>query len=557
MSYPVDGVGAHVPTYTPPPQNDPAQTAQHVLDTGARSFRTDDYDARMVELAKELSKGDAHFRRQVMTEIMKRDPDALRSWLTPERANAMRAGGRITLDEEGSVASGFASAYSHGDFGSYQQNVGVDPKKGGDLTIKASALDSWLGGYPTTAGNNLENAQHARQFLDFINTSNAPDVAEFRQEYGKHLLDTYVVNSGYRAQNQERSDAAAGIAANLLGGDSNHPEIAVDVLSDSKYKPDDVKTIMEAAARSNNLYSQDAIRNAAEQRHLNARDNSVPNGSALLFDAVALSKSPKADQLALQFASLPTSSKDMFDPHLGSGGKNNVDGLTLALNGHAKFVFDKLAVYNDDTVPGGERQYVLNASQLGTLFKTTLFNPDSTYRNMLQDTITQYAGAQENAIAQPGLNKNEADHLTVLAAGLTDGVRQGYADDAKARAAQKELLGMVVDIALAGLPAGKWVNGAVEKSLKAAFPDSQKLQDVLNGLSGKLVDTSQSKLTGEAKKAIVDALGARAGNLEIARNTANDLKNSFFNAIDDQTPEKANMQTRYNEILDAVAIARK
>jgi hypothetical protein len=48
--------------YTPPPQKDPAQTAQHILHTGKKTFATDDYDAHMVELAKELSKGDADGR---------------------------------------------------------------------------------------------------------------------------------------------------------------------------------------------------------------------------------------------------------------------------------------------------------------------------------------------------------------------------------------------------------------------------------------------------------------------------------------------------------------
>jgi hypothetical protein len=318
---------------------------------------------------------------------------------------------------------------------------------------------------------------------------------------------------------------------------------------------------MEAAGRSNSLFSENQIRTEANDRHVNARDNSVPNGAALLFDAVALSKSPKADDLALQFANLPTSSPDLFDPHVGMGGKDNVDGLTLAINGHAKYVFDKLAVYNDDTLPGGERQYEANASELGTLFKTTLYNQDSTYRQQFQDTITKYAGDNERAVNADGTNQTAADHVTMLAAGLTDGVRQGYNDDAKARKAKEELLGMVVDIALAGLPAGKWVNKAVEDRLKAVFPNSQKLQDVLNGLSGKLVDQTQSKLQGDAKKQIIAALGERAGNLEIARSLSNDLKNSFFTGIDGSTPVqtamKGNMQTRYNEVLDAIAIARK
>jgi len=92
-------------------------------------------------------------------------------------------------------------------------------------------------------------------------------------------------------------------------------------------------------------------------------------------------------------------------------------------------------------------------TELGTLFKTTLFNPDSSYRSLLQGKVVQYAGDLKNEVNQAGPNQDAAGHLAMLSASLTDGVRQGYTELAKDEAAKKEMLGMVVDIALAGFDA--------------------------------------------------------------------------------------------------------
>src|SRR5689334_1707626 len=81
----------------PPPRLDPAKDAQHILETGDRHFRKDDYDARLVELGKQLNQGDSLYREQLLREIFKQDPGALRSWLTPERANNMQHSGRISM----------------------------------------------------------------------------------------------------------------------------------------------------------------------------------------------------------------------------------------------------------------------------------------------------------------------------------------------------------------------------------------------------------------------------------------------------------------------------
>jgi hypothetical protein len=144
----------------------------------------------------------------------------------------------------------------------------------------------------------------------------------------------------------------------------------------------------------------------------------------------------------------------------------------------------------------------------------------------------------------------------MLSASLTDGVRQGYTELAKDEAAKKEMLGMVVDIALAGLPVSKWAAKPVEDLIRNTFP-SQPMQEALNGLAGKLIDAPVGKLNDAAKKQIVDALGKSEGNLAIAQNLSNDLHNAFFNQVSSSDYDKEFAQVSYNQILNGIQLARK
>ena len=547
---------------------DPVQAAHDVLGVGVRSGR-DDYDARMVALSDALKQGDPTYRSQLMGEILKQDPNALNSWLQPSRAEDLASSGKMTLEQEGRVAEGFASVFNDGNLQTYKIGVGPTPGTGELGTVERNDIDHILDKYYNVAGfgtapDRIQNAQDMRKFVDFINSSNGPEVAEFREKYAQHLIDQYVLNPAVGYNNPQQRDAAAGLAGNLIGGDISRPDIAAKTLA--KYDFDQVRTIMESAARSNGIYGEDAIKGEAATRvdpsngqPYNARDISVPNGAALIMDSVGLSTSANADKVATEIARLPANASSIFDSK-SIGGKDNTDALTLMVTNHSKPVFDTLAKY-DDTYIGDKdnpnlQQYMKNGSELGTLFKTTLFNPDSTYRGLLQDKVTQYAGELKNEVNQPGPNQDAAGHLAMLSASLTDGVRQGYTELAKDEAAKKEMLGMVVDIALAGLPVSKWAAKPVEDLIKNTFP-SQSMQEALNGLAGKLIDAPVGKLNDAAKKAIVDALGKSEGNLAIAQNLSNDLHNAFFNQVSSSDYDREFAQVSYNQILNGIQLARK
>jgi len=545
---------------TPPsgPTADPAAAAQRVLDTGRRALWVDDYEARMVAFGTELQKGDPQYRQRLMQEILKRDPGALASWLTPERANTLQAQGRITTEQRATMAESLASAFNHGLLKTSIVDAGQRPGRVDHGQVAFSALDNPIWGYgpPGSGGDPVESARRMRSFVDFFSSSTGPETQAFRANYGKHLIDQYVLNDAVGYHDPQRRDAAAGLAANLLAGDTSRPDIATDMLG--SYEFDQLKTIMESAARSNDLFGNDALRPHAQSRMLDVRNIALPNGSALLMDVVAMSHSSKADAVAANLARLPANAPAIFDAKR-YGGRDNVDALTLVVAGHPNAVLDARSRY-DETYIGDAKnpnlqQYMVNGAELGALFRTTLFNPDSTHRNMLQDSLTKYAVQLERAVNQSGPNRDAAGRLSMLSAALTDAVRQSNIELAKNEAAKKQFLGMAVDIALAGLPAGKWTSAAAEKLIEQAFT-SQRVQGTLKGLSGKLIDTTTGRLTEEAKRRIVDALGQGNGNAEIAKNLANTLHDSIFNQISESDYDKEFMQNAYTDILNGIQLSR-
>ena len=95
-------------------------------------------------------------------------------------------------------------------------------------------------------GQHFDQAAQAGEFLDLIGSSYGPEAAAFRQAYGQHLLDNYVLNEGV---DPLRRSAAAGIAAELITGDYSRPEIAVNTLAG--YSADEVDAMAESGLIAN------------------------------------------------------------------------------------------------------------------------------------------------------------------------------------------------------------------------------------------------------------------------------------------------------------------
>jgi hypothetical protein len=533
-AHPGDGIDGG-----PAAAEEAAGAAQHVLDTGTRFLRKDDYEARTVALAQELEKGDAGYRRQVMQEILARDPKAMDSWLQPARANAMEREGRITSAQKGLMAEGLASAYNSGLIPEEELPVGMTPKTGEEGKVKASALDHMLDPYQSSGGpageqQTVESAQRVREFLDFANSSSGPEAVQFRERYADHLLKEYVVDDAVGYHRPEQRDAAAGLAANLLA--SNPPDSAVRTLARHK---DDIPGIMSAAARSDGLYGDDMVGPRAKAIGRDPAAASVPDGAERLLDRVALaqSKAPEGpfsnrmeaeeagaaralskdiDDVSLALAKLPASEPRIFE---GEAGEGRAAALTKVVSKNSEVVLEAMTSYDNHT-KGGTPEFVGTARELGSLMKVTMFDPDNPNSAAFEDKVTEYAGKLSTAIntTSPEAPEYETNiqRLGMLTGGLDESIGQRMKELEEDHAKKTAVLGFVVDTAASLLPAGKLVDGAV------AGITSPILKDVAKDLATQGTDA----LTEEAKQALVDKLGGKAGEAfgaEEARNTLADV----------------------------------
>ena len=527
-------------------QSDPSapEAAKRIVDTG-RGFFKNDEEARITALVDELAAGTLDDRKDLMAQVIKQDPNLFSSWLTPQRVNDMQRSGSINAQQKSVLAETVAQAYNDGQIPQGQINTGQLLGKVGEGTRQRSELDSVVDAYIAPSTDPIESAQRTRDFLDFMQSSDGPEVREFRTKYSQHLIDQYVLNAPTSNASPEQRNAAAGLAGNLLGGDISHPDMAVNTLK--KYTEDQVKDVMQAAARSTGLNSKGALEVAANDRMLNVDDISVPDGAQQLMLSVALDGSKSADTIAQGMARLPTTAPEMFDDGYNYNASNRVDALTLVASKHSEAILDKFTTYNNDTTGPNLKAYMKDASELGALFKTSLFNPDSTYSELLQDKVTAYAGELKSGINQtdadkkPTADAESVERLAMLTASLTDAVQQGYDGIAKDEAANKKFLGTLVDIAFAGIPAGKLLSGGAESLISSTFKNTA-VKESLNGLSGKIIDTATGQVTDTAKDALVKALGKDKANVLTSQDAANQLKNSFFNQdLANDDPDKADL----------------
>lgn len=537
------------------PSRDPAEQASRILEVGSRWGR-DDYDARLDALADGLQNGDPLYREQLMAELFRQDPNALGSWLQPDRANRLQDAGRITLEQKGLLAEGLAAAWNNGDIPHGEIGVGQVPGSTEMGTVDMSALENRvLSGFFTPGGlgagpDTVGNAQRMREFTEFFDASNGPEVAQFRESFGKHLIDQYVLNPAVGYHNPSQRDAAALWAGNLLGGDLSRPEIATNVLQ--QYDGDQVRSLIDAAARAHGALGEDGIRGQAEARLLDPRDVAVHDGAALLIGAVNLADTPASDALAVEIARMAQSHPGVF---AGDAGQARLDSLTLLATRHSEAVLGALTAFDTTGLQGrgdtNNMQFKVNATELAALLNLTVFNPDSTYAASMQAKVVDYASALADEINRPGSNTEAIGHLAMLQASLSDAITQGYDKLLADEAAGKKVMEFVVDLALAALPVGKWTSGAVEKALADAFAHSPRVQEVLKGLSGHVIDSATGALTDQAKKAIVDALGEEEGGLAIARETVNGLNQQFAAQITDEA-DKTDLKTTYITIYEAI-----
>jgi hypothetical protein len=546
------------PQHDPIPQLDPAKDAQHILDTGKR-FGRDNYDARMVELGKQLEKGDPVYREQLMREIFKRDSGALRSWLTPERANNMQHSGRISMYEKGNIAEGLAAAYNNNDIPQSQQNAGQIPGSGKQGKIDGvTDLDSLVTSFDHNGGdhdNQVRSSDDVAQFLEFMNSSSGPEATEFRTQFSKHLIDQYVLNPAVKYNNLETQQVAGTLAGNLLGAP---PELGVKNLSAevlSKYDDDQIKTILDAAAKGGVYLNHENANVVDDDDQSTINSVHVSDGASLLIQSVANTHSPAADKVAASLARLPANDADIFK---GNDAKGRVWAMGDLFANHSKAILDRLTQYDTAKIGSKDdadlKQYMQNASELGSLFNVVLFNSDQPYSAQARAAILDYAGNLKQAINTKEGNADAMSRLSMLSGAADDAITQGFTDLKADEDARKEMVTFFADLAIAGIPFDKLKDGA-ETVIGQVFQNPH-VTEALKSISGDIIDQSTGMLTDKAKSVLIDQLGKDEAELVDQQGASNALRDSLIEGIADQR-DLAAIQNYSEDVSQGVNIWRK
>ncbi|MGO1068452.1 hypothetical protein [Lysobacter sp. CA199] len=161
----------------------------------------------------------------ITEEVIRLDPDALSTWLSPPTIQANRDSGALDQQGEKNVSIGLAATYENNPDLRDEFHAALDkiymPGALGGTGASADSIDQMLGIYSNAAFH--------------------PDQRALREGYAQHLLDTYVVGK----DSGPESFHAAGIATSLITVDNASPQTVMNVLN--KYSSTQISDILVQA----------------------------------------------------------------------------------------------------------------------------------------------------------------------------------------------------------------------------------------------------------------------------------------------------------------------
>lgn len=486
------------------------QIAQETLKVGDNRFRGDNDHERAEHFAQVLTEHNPQFRQQILAEVLERDDGATRSWFKPEVFNDLAAEGRISNEELRTAAETYAKAYNDGLFETYEVPANTTLSGDPSVTHDVSQIDSAVSRFHTSSGSGVafEGAQDVRELTDFINASNGPEAREFRETYSEHLIQDYVLVDQVDSQ---RRSAAAGIAAEFLSQD---PQVAAKVLNNL----DDaqLKTFFEQAARSDSLFSEHILQSRANDRALDVSDIALDDGVSGLLNALSGAHGTNVDEVSGRIARLADNAPDIFSDRYSPVAEQRVEAFGKFFSEHAEPILDTLTSYpfaaGDRSLADPNSQVIeTNARDLSAALALTVYNTDSPYQAASQAAIEDYAAEQVKIINDqahlpnsPGY-EDASNRLVLLSAANNHAVTRGFEEVASSLEQQRELVGLVFDVLLAGVPLGDRIGSKLETAITDNVAEGI-FRDALTGVGGDLVDRSTGKLTDTAKAEILDSL---------------------------------------------------
>src|SRR5690606_26036514 len=420
----------------------------------------------------------------------------------------------------------------------------ANPTFGGHEMHQRNPLDGAVLGFNSHGYSDaLGRAQDARAFVELMSASSGPEAAQFRADYANHLIEQYVLNDRVDVVTR---DAAAGIAAQMLGNDTTRPDLVVDALSGMS--EGDRATFLEHVERSSGLFGSEIIEAlASSDLRVDPADVRLQDGLGLLMSAVARSADPAAGELAVEFAGLPASNGDWF-------GREEADARNMALSqmflAHDQQILDAMSVYESASAGNptdpGERIFNANVEALGSLLGEILFNPDGALTNTVQARILEYSTGLVDEINASADRENSEGYeqasgrLVVLRAATGEAVAQQYDAITSSRESTAQAIGFMVDLALAALPARVRVGDSVKTALADVLPEGA-IREAVQGLTGKIVNEATGRLTTEAKAQLADALGEDYAEVVEQSQLQQQIEEQMLAGIEDER-DRANIR---------------
>lgn len=483
---------------------DPKAEAEKVLNVGDQWFQ-DDYPARLEAYGDSLAKGDASYRKQLLAEVLKQDPQAFGSWLDPSEINNAAGSGAISQSERASMAETFAGAYNDGLMASHE-NV--------ETGVAEFAFNP-LGrlNFSLTA---VENAEPTAELLDFIDAGGSTDeTREFRQKFAQHLTDSHVLNDEAPDGSSDLSDSkshAAALAALVISGDPRHPELAqifMSTMGDDK-RGEFLERVENGSINFSAEYLEPQVNSADPDAVAKVADIAQPDALSVLVNAVGEVQGTDADRLAVELSRASGDHDDWF-----TGSSERADAWTNLFNGHADVILDELT--NPDGMPSAEAAagkakvepaFRDRAHDLGAYMRLMNGGDDTAKIEQARALVTDYASGLKDNIAAATKAEDAIDNgprLGFLGAAVTDSVGQAFEDYAKTQEQQRALVGFVLDLALSAVPAGSLAKSALGDWVTDNV-GSSAVKESLEGFSGQLIDSTTGKLTDAAKEHILGDL---------------------------------------------------
>lgn len=548
------------PPVEPADNPDPAQTASDLLDVGSE-WGEDDYGARVRAFGEAIQQGDAQYQQALVAEILEQDPNAFNSWMTPTQINAQVDAGQVSPAARSAMADAIAGAYNDGQIPSHEMRNGS-----GEVIGTSSALDTYLhnpGSTSTDAvDNQVEHARNMREFAEFFGGPHySSEISEFRENFSNHLIKDYALND--KVEDGMLRDNAATQAAIVLNGDPTRGDIAANVLSG--LDQGQLQAFMERVARGGEYLSASHLEGVVQNSTVALRDGlevsdiSLPDQFSSLLAQVSRIDSPEAREAAGMLARLPASSGDIFDDGRTGNSQERIDAMGQLFVAHSKSILDSFTDFDTTKIGSKDdadlKQYMQDASDLGSLLNVVLFNGDQTYQGSARSAVLDYAAGLKSQINTAEGDAEAMGRLAMLMGAADDAITQGF-NELKAREdAQAEMVSFIVDLALAGIPLGDKAKDSVAGMIGGIFTNPH-VTEALKGVSGNIIDSTTGYLTDEAKAALTDALGEDEAELLDQQGASNALREALMGGIENQR-DLAAIENYAEDVSQGINIWRK